>query len=153
MHDEFVAHRKLVSHDGSPHFSKKNLSMQDLEAAAITVLSSFHYKHNAQTSRDATHIVKPQSVQLTTRHMIYKREDKSLTFPQCLHLSSAANKGPYHPGYRPPGGLWYCRFCVRKAFRCRDSLRKHCRLQHTDVWSISERFWQYTEDEHLPTFR
>ena len=162
--------------------------MQDLEAVAITVLSSFCNTHlrdsrdrhchtdcekhltcrdtfefggcykpeqrcfgkttcfgtlpsSLTTSSDASH-----TLPLTSRHAIYNREDKSLSFPRRLQ-SSPSNKAPYHIGYQPPNGLWYCRFCMRNAYKCRDSLRKHCRLHHTDVWTSTECFWQYTEDD------
>ena len=94
-------------------------------------------------------MVKPKSVPLTSRHAIYKREDKSLSFPQRLqHNPQVPLAMPRRTagGYQPPDGSWYCRFCVRNAFKCRDSLRKHCRLHHTDVWRSTERFWEYTED-------
>ena len=159
--------------------------MQDLEAAAIAVLSSFYYTHthNAQrcmkcdacrqadcgkciACRDmvkfggcgrrkqrcfgkttcvgtrTSAIVKPKSVPLTSRHAIYKREHKSLSFPQRLqHNPQVPLAMPRRTagGYKPPDGLWYCRFCVRNAFKCRDSLRKHCRLHHTDVWTYTKR--------------
>ncbi len=162
--------------------------MQDLEAAAIAVLSSFYYTHNAQrcmncdacrqadcgkciACRDKVKfggcgkrkqrcfakaicvgtqslrtkaMVKPKSVPLTSRHAIYKREHKSLSFPQHLRYPQPRRAEKY----QPPDGLWYCRFCVRNAFKCRDSLRKHCRLHHTDVWRSTERFWEYTEGDY-----
>ena len=166
--------------------------MQDLEAAAIAVLSSFYtHTHNAQrcmkcdacrqadcgkciACRDmvkfggcgrrkqrcfgkttcvgtrTSAIVKPKSVPLTSRHAIYKREHKSLSFPQRLqHNPQVPLAMPRRTagGYKPPDGLWYCRFCVRNAFKCRDSLRKHCRLHHTDVWTYTERFWECTDGD------
>lgn len=150
--------------------------MQYLEAVAITVLSSFYNTHMRNPKRmkcdscrkadcekciacqdmvmfggcgkrkqcfgkgtcvgtsslrtNTPHIVKPTLVPLTSRQAIHKREDKSL-----------------FKVHQPPDGLWYCRFCVRNAFKSRDSLRKHCRLHHTDVWRSTERFWQDTEDD------